>query len=93
MVSQTFVNVGQKSALTVSLETGAYTTQQLVTDGMTTHNDIIEGTNVYLSIETNSGQQALAWQPTADTIFWVYGTGLADDTLFNVVRSLQISEA
>ena len=90
LVSQTFVNVGQHALLVVSLETGAYAAQQLVSGGMTTRTDIVAGTNVHISIDANTGQQAIAWQPADDSIFWVYGTGVTDDALFKIVRSLQI---
>jgi hypothetical protein len=90
LVSQTFVNVGQKEMLTVSLETGAYVTQQLAPTDMTTRTDIVDGANVLVSSDATTGQQALAWQPADDRIFWFYGTGIADDELFTIVRSLKI---
>ncbi len=90
VVSQTFVNVGQKQMVTVSLESGAYVTQQLASNDMTTRTDIVDGAKVLVSIDATTGQQAIGWQPADDRIFWVYGTGIADDELFKIVRSLQI---
>ena len=90
VVSQTFVNVGQEEMVTVSLESGAYVTQQLASNDMTTRTDIVDGANVLVSIDAITGQQAIAWQPADDRIFWVYVTGIEDDELFKIVRSLEI---
>ncbi len=92
LVSQTFINVGQHAMLVVSLETGGYVAQRLVSDDMPARTDIVDGTNVHFSVDANTGQQAIAWQAADDSVFWVYGTGLADDALFSIVRSLQIPE-
>ena len=90
LVSQTFVSVEQHDLLVVSLETGPYTTQQLAPGGMTTRTDILAGTNVYISTDTDTQQRAIAWQATQDSIFWVYRTDMSDDALFHIVRSIQI---
>jgi hypothetical protein len=90
LVSQTFVDVEQHDLLVVSLETGAYTAQQLASGGMTTRSDILAGRNVYVSTDTDIQQQAIAWQPTQDSIFWVYGTDMSDDALLDIVRSIQV---
>jgi hypothetical protein len=68
VVSQTFVNVGQGEMVTVSLESGAYVTQQLASSDMTTRTDIVDGANVLVSIDATTGQQAIAWQPADDRI-------------------------
>lgn len=90
VVSQTFVNVGQKEMITVSLESGAYVTQQLASSDMTARTNIVDGANVLVSIDATTGRQSIAWQPAEDRSFWVYGTGIADDELFKIVRCLQI---
>lgn len=90
LVSQTFVSVEQHHLLVVSLETGPYTAQRLAPGGMTTRTGILTGTNVYISTDTDTQQPAIAWQATQDSIFWVYGMDMSDDTLFHIVRSIQI---
>ncbi len=87
------MNVGQHAMLVVSLKLACNAVQQLDSGEMTTRADIIDGTNVHVSIDANTGQQVIAWQPATDSVFWVYGTDIADDALFNIVRSLQITGA
>jgi hypothetical protein len=91
LVSQTFVNIEQRALLTVSLDTGPFAAQQLVTGDLTSRTDILDGTNVYLSTDANSQQRAIAWQPTNDSVVWVYGTNMSDETLFDLVRSVAVA--
>jgi hypothetical protein len=90
LVSQTFVDVGQHDLLVVSLETGAYAAQQLASGGTMTRTDILTATTVYVSTNPDAQQQAMAWQPTQDSVFWVYGTDMSDDALLRIVRSIQV---
>lgn len=91
LVSQTFVDLEQHALLTVSLETGPYAAQQLVAGDTTPRTDILDGTDVYVSTDANSQPTAIAWQPTNDSVVWFYGTNMLDETMFNIVRSIDVS--
>ena len=90
-VSQTFIDLAIPAQLVVSVDTGPPAVMQLTSSGMTPRTDVMAGTDTYVWIDPDTGQLGAAWQLADESVVWLYGTNISDDTMFDIARSIHIT--
>jgi hypothetical protein len=88
LVSQSFRNTTAKATLVVSIESGTSEAAIQMAGGKTSRTDVRKGVPVYVWTDANTQQRSLAWSPTPTQVVWIYSTGITDDALFDVARSV-----
>ncbi|MEO8264283.1 MAG: hypothetical protein ABI706_02110 [Ilumatobacteraceae bacterium] len=90
-VSQTFIDLAIPAQLVVSVDTGPPAVLQLTSSGMTPRTDVLGGTDTYVWIDPDTGQLGTAWRLADESVVWLYGTNISDDTMFEIARSIHIT--
>lgn len=90
-VSQTFIDLAIPAQLVVSVDTGPPAVLQLTSSGMTPRTDVLGGTDIYVWIDPDTGQLGTAWQLADESVVWLYGTNISDETMFDIARSIHIA--
>ena len=90
-VSQTFIDLAIPAQLVVSVDTGPPAVLQLTSSGMTPRTDVLAGTDTYVWIDPDTGQLGAAWRLAGESVVWLYGTNIPDDSLFDIARSIHIT--
>ena len=90
-VSQTFIDLAIPAQLVVSVDTGPPAVLQLTSSGMTPRTDVLGSTDTYVWIDPDTGQLGTAWQLADESVVWLYGTNIPDDTMFDIARSIHIA--
>ncbi len=90
-VSQTFIDLAIPAQLVVSVDTGPPAVLQLASSGMTPRTDVLAGTATYVWIDPDTGQLGAAWLLVDESVVWLYGTNIPEDSLFDIARSIHIA--
>jgi hypothetical protein len=95
MVSQIFGSRKLQQKFIVTVTAGSPANEQLAVDdrlGRDVRSDLRPGVDVYLWTDPDTGQRGMAWAEATDTVVWVFGSGMNDDELAQVVQSVEVQQ-
>ncbi len=91
--TRTFIDVANHQRITLSVERGVVSVDAITSGSTPTmaYDDVRPGVTVLARVDPASRDTAMWWPADATSVVWLYGSGMTEDQLLEVLTSIEVA--